>query len=140
MARLACELYFRCENVKCAFYTNGALDEKECGLIFRTPTEYYPSYVHYAAVTFYKGSIDTRVKAAIKLGFFFEDEIEEKKWKSGKSFRMYREKIKSEKKVKKIIQLFPNNSIPLTIFNRINLFHNAKNWILLHFLIITPLK
>ena len=97
MARLACELYFRCENEKCVVYTNGALDEKERGLIFRIHTEYYPSYVHYA-VTLYKGSIDARVKAALKLGFIFEDEIEERKWKSGKSFNMYRKRIKLEKK------------------------------------------
>ena len=94
---MACELYFRCENEKCAIYTNGALNEKERDSIFRIPTEYYPSYVHYA-VTLHKGSIDTRVKAALKLGFSFEDEIGEKKWKSVQSFRMYRKKMKSEKK------------------------------------------
>ncbi len=98
MARLACELYFQCENEKYAVYTNGALDEKEKYSIFRTPTEYYPSYVHYAIVTFHRGSMDTRVKAALKLGFFFEDEIEERKWKRGKSFSMYRKGIKLEKK------------------------------------------
>jgi hypothetical protein len=98
MARPACELHFRCENEKRIVYTNGALDEKECDLIFRAPTEYYKSFFHYAAVTFYNGSIDRRVKAALKLGFFFDDEIEERKWKSGKSFSMYRKRIKVNKR------------------------------------------
>jgi hypothetical protein len=81
-------------------YTNGALDEKERGLIFRIHTEYYPSYVHYA-VTLYKGSIDARVKAALKLGFIFEDEIERRKWKNGKSFSMYRKSIKVDGRLAK---------------------------------------
>ena len=117
MARLACELYFRCENEKCVVYTNGALDEKERGLIFRIHTEYYPSYVHYA-VTLHKGSIDTRVKAALKLGFFFEDEIERRKWKSGKSFSMYRKSIKVDERLAKEKQEKLENEV-IEILSRI---------------------
>jgi hypothetical protein len=58
-----------------------------------------PSYIHYAKVVLHKGSTNKRVKAALKLGFVFEDKYQERKWKSGKSFRMFRERIKLLNKV-----------------------------------------
>ena len=100
MARPACELYFHCEHgEKYAIYKNGTLDQKELDFIFpekiNPQYERVPSYIHSATkVVLHKGSTNKRVKAALKLGFVFEDEFQEIRWKSGKSFGMYRKKIK----------------------------------------------
>ena len=104
MARLACELYFNWKHgEKYAIFTNGTLDRKELDLIFPEKTlpeyEWVPSYIHYAKVVLHKGSINKRVRAALKLGFSFEDEYDAIQWKSGKNFSMFRKGIKSVKKV-----------------------------------------
>ncbi len=99
MARPACELYFNCEHgEKYAIYTNGTLDQKELDFIFpekiNPQYEWVPRYIHYTKVVLHKGSINKRVKAALKIGFIFEDQYQKTKWKNGKSFRLFRERIK----------------------------------------------